>query len=128
MDAILFDVDSKDISQGISCPPKQFLDNKVLLDVKQCLGEQGLFVLNLVLRDESLRPSILCTLNEIFMVCLSYKLEDDLNEVFICAVDGISESQLLDSYKAANEDLNSFFVKNKLDEVITDLSVLRINK
>ncbi|RZC40643.1 Methyltransf 25, and/or Spermine synth domain containing protein [Asbolus verrucosus] len=33
-DAILFDVDSKDSTMGLSCPPKQFLENSVIENTK----------------------------------------------------------------------------------------------
>lgn len=39
--AILFDVDSKDTSLGMSCPPKMFLDKSVMDNVKKCIGEKG---------------------------------------------------------------------------------------
>lgn len=41
--AILFDVDSKDASLGMSCPPKQFLDKKILNSVKICIGDTGTY-------------------------------------------------------------------------------------
>lgn len=39
--AILFDVDSKDPSLGMSCPPIQFLDQGVLDAVKSCIRDNG---------------------------------------------------------------------------------------
>lgn len=39
--AILFDVDSKDTSLGMSCPPKMFLEKSVMDNVKKCIGEKG---------------------------------------------------------------------------------------
>lgn len=55
--AILFDVDSKDPSVGMSCPPVQFLDQEVLDTVKSCIRD-GIFILNLVCRDERLRDKV----------------------------------------------------------------------
>lgn len=47
--AILFDVDSKDTSLGMSCPPKVFLDKVVMDNVKKCIGEKGkLFTVTLM--------------------------------------------------------------------------------
>lgn len=40
--AILFDVDSKDSSVGMSCPPIQFLEQDVLDTVKSCIRENGI--------------------------------------------------------------------------------------
>lgn len=39
--AILFDVDSKNPSVGMSCPPVQFLEQDVLDTVKLCIGDNG---------------------------------------------------------------------------------------
>lgn len=42
-EAILFDVDSKDPSLGMSCPPKNFVTSEVLENVKNCVHENGKF-------------------------------------------------------------------------------------
>lgn len=42
-DIILFDVDNKDVSLGMSCPPQEFVNENVLNDVKHCLNENGAF-------------------------------------------------------------------------------------
>lgn len=39
--AVLFDVDSKDATVGMSCPPVQFLSQEVLDAVKSCIKENG---------------------------------------------------------------------------------------
>lgn len=41
--AILFDVDGKDSSIGMSCPPKAFLSQNVLDMVKTCITDNGKF-------------------------------------------------------------------------------------
>lgn len=46
--AILFDVDSKDTTLGMSCPPRVFLDKSVIENVKKCIGEKGNFRLMLM--------------------------------------------------------------------------------
>lgn len=48
-EAVLFDMDSKDRTMGLSCPPKQFLDDNVLEDVKSILSENGKYTLNIFL-------------------------------------------------------------------------------
>lgn len=83
--AILFDVDSKDSSLGISCPPKQFIEEATLATVKECLHEGGIFVLNLVCRDDTLKATIIETLSKMFPSAISYKLEDEVNEVVYCS-------------------------------------------
>lgn len=45
-DAVLFDVDNKDTSLGMSCPPREFVTEEVLKSVKAILKQQGKEVLN----------------------------------------------------------------------------------
>ncbi|XP_018578007.1 methyltransferase-like protein 13 [Anoplophora glabripennis] len=107
-DCILFDVDSKDSSVGMSCPPKQFLENDALSNVAKIIADTGLFVLNAVLRDQSVRPSVLNNLKSHFETVVSYKLEEDLNEIFICCNSKIYMDHLKDSCT----QINNFFKKN----------------
>lgn len=85
--AVLFDVDSKDLSLGMSCPPKSFLAHKILMYIKEIIGPNGLFMLNLVCRDESLREEAMGDLQQEFASVCSYKLDEDINEVIFCAND-----------------------------------------
>jgi spermidine synthase/ubiquinone/menaquinone biosynthesis C-methylase UbiE len=85
--SILFDVDSKDQSLGISCPPKEFLEPEILEAVKASLPKDGIFILNFVCRDESNRQQTLKTLKSIFSTVFSFKLDEDVNEIFYCFKD-----------------------------------------
>ena len=40
-DAILFDLDSKDNTVGMSCPPRKFVECAVLKNVSNCLENEG---------------------------------------------------------------------------------------
>lgn len=82
--SILFDVDSKDLSLGISCPPKEFLESDILEAVKSSLPRNGIFILNFVCRDAISRAETLTTLKRSFPIIFSYKLEEDVNEIFYC--------------------------------------------
>lgn len=100
-DVILFDVDSKDSSLGISCPPKQFIEDDTLNNVKECLEENGLFVLNLVCRDDELKATIISTLTRMFSIVIGYKLEDEVNEILFC-----SKSKAMDLKKLLRESID----------------------
>ena len=39
--AVLFDVDSKDPTVGMSCPPPDFVENRILNNVKDLLTNKG---------------------------------------------------------------------------------------
>lgn len=82
---MLFDVDSKDLSLGMSCPPKSFLEPAVLNNIKSIIGDKGLFILNLVCRDEALRDEALLQLRNAFKAVCCYKLEEDINEIIYCS-------------------------------------------
>lgn len=116
-DAILFDVDNKDTSTGMSCPPKQFLEKRIIQHVVNSLNDNGLFILNMVLRNESLRPTVLETLQSYFKTLIPYKLQEDLNEVIACS------KQIDDSLKSkfthATKNIRTYFEKNSypVDEI-----------
>ncbi|EDW13508.1 eEF1A lysine and N-terminal methyltransferase homolog [Drosophila mojavensis] len=131
--AVLFDVDSKDLSLGMSCPPKSFLAKKVLIDIKQIIGPTGLFMLNLVCRDESLRDESIANLKEQFVSVCSYKLDEDINEIVFCAND--ERYKTIDQWKkhmgTAGRRLNNAVKNQKLSDKdaldVTDfLSELKI--
>uniref|UniRef100_A0A1I8NT36 eEF1A lysine and N-terminal methyltransferase homolog n=1 Tax=Stomoxys calcitrans TaxID=35570 RepID=A0A1I8NT36_STOCA len=82
--AVLFDVDSKDLSLGMSCPPPAFMSSVVLADVKSIIGDNGLFILNLVCRNDNLREKTLNDLKHVFPALCSFKLNEDLNEIIYC--------------------------------------------
>lgn len=82
--AILFDVDSKDASVGISCPPMSFLEPSFLQDVASCLVEGGVFIVNLVCRDDNLRQRVLADLRAVFPSILLQDIPEEVNCVLHC--------------------------------------------
>lgn len=112
-DAILFDVDSKDASAGMSCPPKQFLENSVLSNVSKCLKEDGLFILNLVCRNKELRPNVLTDLKRTFASIASMRIENVVNEILMCSKT-VKNKEWLNNWKTSAEDLNKAVKINKL--------------
>ncbi|XP_017005386.2 eEF1A lysine and N-terminal methyltransferase homolog [Drosophila takahashii] len=132
-DAVLFDVDSKDLSLGMSCPPQSFLADKILQHIKEIIGPKGLFMLNLVCRDESLRTEALENLHKVFPAVCSYKLDEDINEIVYCANDEKYKTveQWKKSMGTAGRGLNSAVKETKLAnedalEVAEFLSELKI--
>lgn len=83
-DAILFDVDSKDLTMGISCPPTDFLEKEVLDNLKELIGPQGFFILNLVCRNDALREDVVRNLAKVFPATRSNKMDQYLNEIIYC--------------------------------------------
>ncbi|KAF5294177.1 hypothetical protein FQR65_LT10888 [Abscondita terminalis] len=113
-DAILFDVDSKDPSIGMSCPPREFVTPAVLEDVIKCLSNKGLLIINVVMRDESLRSPLHADLKNKFATVASYKLEEDLNEIIVCSPYKYTDNNL--KIKNASNNFDRFLSKNKVQE------------
>ncbi|XP_074008685.1 eEF1A lysine and N-terminal methyltransferase isoform X2 [Numenius arquata] len=83
-DAIMFDVDSKDLTVGMSCPPPAFVEEPFLQKVKTILKPEGVFVLNLVCRDIRLKDSVLATLRDVFPLLYTRRIEGEVNEILFC--------------------------------------------
>ncbi|XP_046421551.1 eEF1A lysine and N-terminal methyltransferase homolog [Neodiprion fabricii] len=124
--AILFDVDSKDTTVGMSCPPKQFIETSILQAVAKCIGETGLFILNLVCRDPELKRSVLSALKSSFKSIYSYNLESDVNEVVFCTVsESDDKAAWKEHIKNAATNLNRQAQTRKLqNEDIVDVADL----
>ncbi|XP_073427632.1 eEF1A lysine and N-terminal methyltransferase [Dendrobates tinctorius] len=83
-DVIMFDVDSKDSSLGMSCPPPAFVEKKFLQSVQKILKNDGIFILNLVCRDPVLKKKVINTIHEVFPLIYVQKIEDEVNEILFC--------------------------------------------
>ncbi|XP_077963911.1 eEF1A lysine and N-terminal methyltransferase [Gasterosteus aculeatus] len=84
-DVVMFDVDNKDSSVGMSCPPAAFVEASILQKVSRLLSSRGVFILNLVCRDSALRTSVRERLSATFPTVLSRKVEGEVNEVLLCS-------------------------------------------
>ena len=81
----MFDVDSKDATVGMSCPPKPFVDPDFVKFMRdRRLTEQGIFVLNLVCRDPELRSAVIADVKNVFANVVSFKVPEEVNEIVYC--------------------------------------------
>ncbi|PWZ43972.1 Methyltransferase-like protein 13 [Zea mays] len=85
---LILDVDSSDLSSGLSCPPENFVEDPFLLIAKEFLLEGGLFVINLVSRSASVRETVVSRLKAVFEHLYSLQLEEDINEVLFASPSG----------------------------------------
>ncbi|XP_006867104.1 PREDICTED: methyltransferase-like protein 13 isoform X1 [Chrysochloris asiatica] len=83
-DVIMFDVDSKDPTLGMSCPPPAFVEQAFLKSVKSILTPEGVFILNLVCRDLGLKDSVLAGLKTVFPLLYVRRIEGEVNEILFC--------------------------------------------
>lgn len=121
--SIIFDVDSKDPSMGMSCPPKEFLEKDILKAVESSLAPDGIFILNFVSRDASIRENVLKSLKEVFPHMFAYKLDEDVNEIFYCLK--IDVKDFNERFSKAGKKLNA--IKRGLIDVSDLLEKLKIN-
>ncbi|KAJ1270570.1 hypothetical protein BS78_06G062200 [Paspalum vaginatum] len=82
---LIIDVDSSDLSSGLSCPPENFVKDPFLLTAKEFLSEGGLFIINLVSRSSSVREMVISRLKSVFEHLYSLQLEEDINEVLFAS-------------------------------------------
>ncbi|CAH2105057.1 unnamed protein product [Euphydryas editha] len=103
-DAVMFDMDSKDRSLGLSCPPPQFLQTQALDDVRKILAKDGHFILNLVCRDTELQDSIMETLKQHFKHLVTVKLYEEVNEIVFAS--NSDKDYTLENLEVAAKSLN----------------------
>uniref|UniRef100_A0A3Q2FG57 eEF1A lysine and N-terminal methyltransferase n=1 Tax=Cyprinodon variegatus TaxID=28743 RepID=A0A3Q2FG57_CYPVA len=100
-DVIMFDVDNKDSSVGMSCPPAAFVETPVLQKVFNMLTSRGLFMLNLVCRDLLLRKNVLERVKSVFPTILSQRIPEEINEVLLCFREAKDADRILPSLSQA---------------------------
>ncbi|MEQ2257873.1 eEF1A lysine and N-terminal methyltransferase [Xenotaenia resolanae] len=106
-DVIMFDVDNKDSSLGMSCPPAGFVETPVLQKVFNLLTLRGLFILNLVCRDLVLRKNVLERVRSVFPTILSRKIAEEINEVLLCSREEKDAAHILPSMSQAAKNFQS---------------------
>lgn len=82
-DVVIYDVDVKDPTLGLSGPPITFLAQDVLDNVKNLIGDQGLFLMNFVCRASDVKAEIINVLKTNFKHLTSLKITEDINRVLL---------------------------------------------
>ncbi|XP_027468070.1 eEF1A lysine and N-terminal methyltransferase isoform X2 [Zalophus californianus] len=106
--AVMFDVDSKDPTLGMSCPPPAFVDQPFLQKVKSILTPEGVFILNLVCRDLGLKDSVLTGLKAVFPLLYVRRIEGEVNEILFCQLhpeQKVATPELLEMAQALEQTL-----------------------
>jgi len=120
---IMLDVDSKDISSGMSCPPPSFLESQFLDTLFSRLVPGGMLVLNLVCRDSVLRASLMEELARVWSSVISYKLEEEVNEIIFCSCnDKLKSGEVKKTFSQAFKLVNDHVKKaTRAKEDLIDL-------
>lgn len=80
-DIIMFDVDNKDTSAGISCPPEAFVKPDFLLKVKSILDASGVLALNLACRNQDIKSKVLADIQNCFGVVSTVASDENVNQI-----------------------------------------------
>lgn len=83
-DAVMLDVDGKDPSLGMSCPPPSFMETSLLQLIMQLVSPNGIAVINLVCRNTSLRNEVISRIKSVFTFVLVKDIPDEVNEILYC--------------------------------------------
>jgi len=81
---IMLDVDCKDRTLGLSCPPPNFVELSFIDSIKRSLAPGGVFLLNLVCRDQTIRSDVMSILREAFEIVQVTKIKNEVNEIVKC--------------------------------------------
>jgi spermidine synthase len=102
----MIDVDSKNMSTGLSCPPPAFVSLDFFRQIHSSLHPGGLFLLNLVCRAKQLFQDIVADAKSVFAKVHQLPVPGDVNVVLIC-VARESETEVVnheDEKSAAADD------------------------
>jgi hypothetical protein len=81
--AIILDVDSKDVSVGMSSPPLAFVEASFLTAAKSLLTDEGVLVTNVAARNEDMKLETLQALQQVFCDLVCIPLQEDINDIVV---------------------------------------------
>lgn len=107
---IIFDIDNKSESQGLSCPPQEFLEQKTLDNVKRLLRSDclSLFMLNLAARNKTIKSRMENRLKSCFNQTNKYRIQDEINSIFYCFNAPIQLDELIDKERNLSDRMQKF--------------------
>lgn len=80
---MILDVGGIDNTDGMSYPPKSFLDDSFLDNARKVLGQNGMLIINFVARAKEMLDEGLSQLAKFFPLLEEIDVDDDLNRVVI---------------------------------------------
>lgn len=81
----------------------------------------GIFILNLVCRDEKLRDKVLIDLKNTFATVVSYKLDEDVNEILYCQNTEIEIEKWNEVMEKSAKHINDLLKKEQNASEIIDI-------
>lgn len=79
---LIIDVDSKDTTVGMSCPPEAFVEQAFLEEVKCLLMPEAMLLLNLVCRSDQIYQRVMAIIRSVFgSDVVVFQWKDDVNRI-----------------------------------------------
>ncbi|CAN8020321.1 unnamed protein product [Ixodes persulcatus] len=124
-DAIFLDVDSKDLSKGLTCPPASFLEEATLKCLAAITAPTGLAVVNFVCRNKALKSDVYERLKLHFSSVLVRKIPDDVNEVLYLKHEkqALDCEEVLGSLKTLNNLIRDSENSNDISDLFGELKI-----
>ncbi|GBG27793.1 Methyltransferase-like protein 13 [Hondaea fermentalgiana] len=104
-EAVFLDVDAKDLTQPVLFPPRAFLEESAIENVKRVLTEEGMLILNLACKSAEKQKSILSDLRKQFVqtLCIPLQAIGDANCIVLAFKGASNEGKAEDLCAAALE-------------------------
>ena len=125
---IIIDVDSKDNSVGMSCPPIEFINISYLQILKQLLCvNSGVLAINVCARDVELKQVVItnvCAVFEKVYISKSHDYDDELNIVLFATCQGneaLKDYDRVKSLHAYCDNIKDNASSSTLDSLLSDL-------
>ena len=119
---IIFDVDSKDLTLGMSCPSPAFVEEGLLMVARELLSSQGALITNLVSRNLEMKNAVLKRLCDMFPQVIGIPVPSDVNEVMVAMVMPREDISQLASPDSPLKLLSSPAVKASFQSLVDTIS------
>lgn len=133
----MLDVDAKDISQGMTAPPEQFIDESFLKKLYNVLDDEGkinknehsfyrinikihligVLIMNIACRNEILKEEVLEKIKKQFPSIFSIQIDQEVNEIIYCKKNScnVTKDYCKNGISALNSILSETPAKNSLN-------------
>eukprot|EP00118_Oscarella_pearsei_P016535 m.158478 g.158478 ORF g.158478 m.158478 type:complete len:692 (+) comp38743_c0_seq11:626-2701(+) len=124
-DVIMFDIDSKDLTKGLTAPPQSFIQIEILQKVDAILKAKGILMVNFACRSSELRKRTLEAIPAAgFLSVLSVLVPEQVNEIIFCLKSGEIKLDDLPSWSVRNAAyIDGVLPQTKEDENTASLNL-----
>ncbi|XP_064615984.1 LOW QUALITY PROTEIN: eEF1A lysine and N-terminal methyltransferase-like [Liolophura sinensis] len=132
---VMLDIDSKDKTMGMSSPPLVFVQPEFLKTIKQLLHPEGVFVLNLACRDESLKTQVISDIQAVFPKLYCVSVSGEVNDILYCLpcerpdlpdlADETLPTELSNDLRTLNKLINKAAINDELPDLLEAMEGLK---